>query len=116
MSRTHDLLVDIDSETILRNGETVNAWLRFTHAKPQEVGGGKKSYQSAKYLWSMDCDTRRLRVKEAVFYRDSDANTDIVNQAPVSASLSVIGITAAPESAGEKILLQACALSSKRPG
>ena len=116
VSRTRELLVDIDADTLQRDGQTVTAWIRFTHAKPQEVGKGNKAYQSAKHLWSMDCDTRRIRVKQSIFYRSSDGNTDIVNQSPVSPSLSVVGIAAPPESTGESIVLSACALSSKRPG
>jgi len=111
VAKGENTLVEIDVASLARDGNTVKAWERETHSKPEQAKPGDFFYSSVKTLAQHHCTERTTTYLFRGFFAAD--GSEIKTLAP-GADLGKVDFLV-PDSPEERKLIFACAYGVKKP-
>lgn len=108
IERNTEVLVSVDAETIVRDGQFLRTWVKYNYSRPRSSNAkGHAHFTSEIELLEINCRNRSVSRLEFIRYAASDQTGPIVEEAIVPASKRGAR-RAVPDSFEEHVLLSAC--------
>jgi hypothetical protein len=107
-----DSKIFIDNESIQRNGQKVNVWIKFVYDKPHTYHD--KSYRVGKYSLVYSCNEQTSNILQIITYADIEESNEVVSDSFADSASDFTKVV--PDSIDYQIMKAVCKEnSSKKP-